>query len=126
MVGLKDPKLECSPDPDAVRAAFWSTTGTNIPHCHNRLLSVRTAAQSALDRPRQRACDPSGDSDVEIPDEPSGLSGRKLERGADAMPNRKEHPLIRRLWDVVFVVTFYPLIAILSAVSTVLGWTIQD
>jgi hypothetical protein len=42
------------------------------------------------------------------------------------MPNRKEHPLIRRLWDVVFVVTFYPLIAILSAVSTVLGWTIQD
>jgi hypothetical protein len=30
---------------------------------------------------------------------------------------------VNRLWDLAFVLTFYPLLAVLSAVSTVLSWT---
>jgi hypothetical protein len=30
---------------------------------------------------------------------------------------------VNRLWDLTFVLTFYPLLAVLSAVSTVLSWT---
>jgi hypothetical protein len=30
---------------------------------------------------------------------------------------------VSRLWDLAFVLTFYPLLALLSAVSTVLSWT---